>query len=423
MKSNYRFDRATTINVAVFLAILEYSIYSLVCYSIEFNGHPFYGLPHMQPGFADLRLLTHSSGCSASIDELLKNTSNCDPWSRPFNYPPFSLTLLRLFNVDSTSTSVIGLTMGIIAILASIFVFFREPSSGLNLKILGSTLFIGSFPFQLALERGNYDLSILILLILFSLFVSKSRHLSGVLVTMTISLAAISSFLLSALKIFPAVGITIWYFAQKPKNRIKMEYLWTVCPAILGVAIQLSSIPSILANTPKPNGGVSFGLLALYQGIGLRGIELFYVISLIKLLVLFTTLYIYLKFFLKNKSMNFHTKIPVIFSLSFCIIASVYILSRSWDYRLIFLVFMLPFIANLYSSQKLKIMSKSLPLSLILGASIVFVVYEQYVKYVPYIPGKLGFWLSIFSDAVVQPALFVFFALDMLNLDKKLSLK
>jgi len=87
---------------------------------------------------------------------------------------------------------------------------------------------------------------------------------------------------------------------------------------------------------------------------------------------------------------------------------------------------MLPFIANLYSSQKLKIMSKSLPLSLILKASIVFVVYEAYVNYIlpkTYIMDKLGFLLSLFSDAVVQPALFVFLALDMLNLDKKLSLK
>ncbi|MBC6417862.1 MAG: hypothetical protein GDA44_03240 [Prochloron sp. SP5CPC1] len=295
MKNNYRLDLVTTINIAGFLAVLGYSIYSLVCYSIEFNGHPFYGLPTMQPSFADLRQLTHSSGCSASIDELLQNTSNCDPFSRIFNYTPFSLALLRLFNVDSTSTSIIGLTMGIIAILASIFVFFREPSSGFNLKILCSTLFIGSFPFQLALERGNYDLFILILLILFSLFVSKSRRLSGVLATMTISLAAISSFLLSALKIFPAVGITIWYFVQKPKNRIKREYLWTVCPAIVGVAIQLSYIPSILANTPKSTGGISFGLLALYQGITIRGITLWYVIILIKLLVIFTTLYIYIR--------------------------------------------------------------------------------------------------------------------------------
>lgn len=71
-------------------------------------------------------------------------------------------------------------------------------------------------------------------------------------------------------------------------------------------------------------------------------------------------------------------------------------------------------------------MSKSLPLSLILKASIVFVVYEAYVNYIlpkTYIMDKLGFLLSLFSDAVVQPALFVFLALDMLNLDKKLSLK
>ena len=152
MKSNYRLNFGTTINIAVFFAVLGYSIYSLLCYSFEFNGHPFYGIPKMQPGFADLRQLTHSSGCSASIDELLNNSSNCDPFSRLFNYTPFSLTLLRIADVNSTSTGVIGLTMGIIAIFLSIFVFFSSRSSGLNLKIISSTLFIGSFPFQLALH-------------------------------------------------------------------------------------------------------------------------------------------------------------------------------------------------------------------------------------------------------------------------------
>lgn len=86
MKIKDRFDLITAINIAVFFAILEYSIYSLLCYSFEFNGHPFYGIPKMQLGFADLRQLTHSCGCSTSIDELLKNSINCDPFSRLFKY-------------------------------------------------------------------------------------------------------------------------------------------------------------------------------------------------------------------------------------------------------------------------------------------------------------------------------------------------
>ena len=396
MKINHRFDLVTAINAAVFFAVLGYSIYSLFCYAFEFNGHAFYGIPKVQPVFADLRTLTHSSGCSASIDELLKNLIDCDPFSSSFNYTPLSLTLLRILNVDSTSTGVIGLTMGIIAIFTSIFVFFRSISSGLNLKIIFSTLFIGSFPFQLALERGNYDLFIFVLLILFSLFVSSSRHLSGVLAKITITLAAISSFLMSALKVFPAVGITIWYFAQKNDNRIKFGFLWTVLPAILGIVIQFDYIKSILANTPKPNGDYSFGLLALHQGS-----KFFYGVLLIKLLVIFTIVYIGLKYLRKNQPIKlFIQEKQEIFNLSFFIVAPVYFLSRSFDNRLIFLVFMLPLILNLHSELQQNRTSKLLSLRQILGASIIFVAYEQYV------PGTLGKLLSLFSDAVVQPILF-----------------
>ena len=395
MNTKYKISIFTGINIIIFIVVLGYSIYSLFCYGFEMNGQPFYATPKMDLGFADLRQLTYSSGCSASIDELISDVDNCDPYKRLFNYTPVSLLLLRLLKVDYTSTNLIGFLMGLVAILTTIIIFFNFTNLGLNIKLFASSLFIGSSPFQLALERGNYDLLIMILFVLFALLVNSTKYLSGMLRFITICLAALSSFFLSALKVFPVLGITLWYFFFQKNNKLPLGSLWIIFPAVFGVVIQSKYISSILSNTPMPSSGVGFGVLSLYQGT-----RYFSVIIVVKIAIALATIYLCSKLDIINQKAEFNKlQNQDIFCLSLLIFMSVYIVSNSFDYRLIFLIFAVPSIFNFYTCEELNTTFKVVLAFLIF--SIFFVAYEQYAF------GRVGILLDLLSDGIVQPTLFI----------------
>src|SRR6185369_2575361 len=144
--------------VGVYSAALADSLYSLWRYAVRgVGGGAFLGLPRMSPAFADLRQLTHSAGCSASAQALLANAANCDPFGRPFNYTPFSLAILRALHLTAASTPALGAILGASSLLL-VSVFFLTATESKDRALVAAAICFMGFPFQLALERGNYDL-------------------------------------------------------------------------------------------------------------------------------------------------------------------------------------------------------------------------------------------------------------------------
>lgn len=109
----------------VFMAAVLYTLLSLASYWLGAESLPaFVRIPRMNPGFSDLRQLTHSSGCGAAFSDLLANKANCDPWSRPFNYTRSSLLLFRFIGVDATHTPLAGALLGLLALVVSVWFIF-----------------------------------------------------------------------------------------------------------------------------------------------------------------------------------------------------------------------------------------------------------------------------------------------------------
>lgn len=373
----------------ILICSIFYSSLSLIIYSLGLDSRfVFWRIPKI-PSFIDLQQLTHSSGCDASFYELLNNLKNCDPVNRPFNYTSFSLYSLRLFGVNSDSSGILGLLIGLIAI-STVCLFFWKALGNRNYWKLLAAISILSFPFQLAIERGNHDLVVFCLCLILSSLALKQN-------IRNIVLSGILAFLSGVLKIFPVFGIVPWVLCRKPQNKVVTFSI--IVPSILSLIYQVRDIPLILANTPRPGGYVSFGLLTTH-GAGGFGV----LIIAAKIVLIISAFLMIYKFFIQSFS---ETKILSLlrrqktlsvssFVLSGWILVATYFLSRSWDYRFIFIIGILPFcfqILDITNSPKLKNYFIK-PLT----DGILFISFEQYLP--------LTNLFNRLSDFIIQPIIF-----------------
>ena len=127
-------------------------------------------IPKMLPPFADMRVLTAGSECiRLGYDVLSENP--CDPWKRPMNYPRF-WWMLTSWGLDQSHTVVLGIFCGLLFFILTFVTIER-----LNyIESLFYALILCSPSAMLAVERGDNDLIIFILLAL-SLLIIKGRNL------------------------------------------------------------------------------------------------------------------------------------------------------------------------------------------------------------------------------------------------------
>ncbi|MBF0521580.1 MAG: hypothetical protein HQL24_00835 [Candidatus Omnitrophica bacterium] len=163
------------------------------------------GIPVIKLCFADLRVLT--SGCDAlraGDDPLLLNP--LDPWKRPTNYPRIWLVLAAL-GVHQTHTILIGVLL-VVCFYVSIFKIIPSINGFLDLLIY--SLIILSPACMLAVERGNVDMAVFIILS-FALFIPERNKL----------FFYFSLLLASLLKFFPVFAF-LAAFKESPKTFIKV---------------------------------------------------------------------------------------------------------------------------------------------------------------------------------------------------------
>ena len=382
-------------------------------YSYTFAGGAsvaFLGIPRVtNPVYVDLKILTYASDCSASFWELLKNVKNCYTWTALFNYTSPSLWLLRFFHFDASNSNILAASLGLLAII-SVLAFIFTFTSAVSASLLLGSLFLLSFPFQLATERGNYDLFILILCLLIPLFALNFFSSSTPYYWLYGMIACLLSFAVTALKIYPITGIIPWSLTlllRKSAFNRGWAPLLLIFAATVGIACQFDEIAQVLANTPKPDGELSFGLLASYSSkFGRTGA---FIITMFKLLIIYFTC----KFLASNdprdlflpRSLETRDIMTIQYSVFFSVMmCSIYFLSRSWDYRLIFGIGICPFFVNKFLECTGRV--KNILLSML--SLCAFVVYEQYV------PGRVGSILHLASDAVAQPVLIGFLLIFLL---------
>jgi hypothetical protein len=284
-------------------------------------------LPTMTPEFADMRtvqgaLLSLSDGFNPQI----KNPG--DPWDRQMNYPSAWISIAKTLSLQHEANYLVFIYVMLFLFLGCCFLLVKQhPSVTLLLMCFsGATL--------LAVERGNNDILIFVLLYVASLLPSIGYR--------------IAIFVAILLKIYPIVAIPA--YIRSFRDIAVMIIIVLVAGMILlpeiseiryGIPVSpsfsygLSSIlvtASQIANAFEINS-VSASIVAF--GVSAMLISLSFAIASIPKLKkrLLTT---------SASPMEIH-----LFLIGGCVYVGTFILSSNWDYRLIFLLFCVPYVTKL----------------------------------------------------------------------------
>jgi len=295
----------------------------------------FYNIDHLTPSFADFRSyqalpLTIEKGLDPYINH------EYDPWKRPFNLPIIWFYISKYLNLINEINFKIFVFLYI-----SLFIFCVIQIIELTENIIGKILVIlAAFSASsiLALERGNTDL--LIFSLVFIACIQKKFFLSlFILITASI------------LKLFP-----IFSFIINFENKKKV--FLSILGILLVFFILLSDLKYFFYNTHSTfNTGLTFGIRPIILGffkslerLGLNTIEinnLYFIIGYF--FILFFSLLLFSFFLIKNKkrqSVDFINLKNKLFLAGSSIYCCSFIFFSSFDYRLIFLIMTIPYLAD-----------------------------------------------------------------------------
>jgi hypothetical protein len=312
---------------------------AIIC-SIILNGHTqtwkLWHIPATDITFLDFRLIpgaieTFKSG----IDPAISNPY--DPIGRLFNYPKIWYWLFSL-NISQDDTVWISITLIVLFFL----VLFAFPEKIYVRDSLLFLVFIFSPACMLLYERGNVDLIIFILLGLTILTVRRWPIVSA-------SILLVTAFL----KLFPIFGITA--FLQENKKRFYMFFSAISAIFLLYLLLNIESLKASWQLTQRgthfsygvyivfgpPTAYFHYYLLKILQESQVRTILLFvpYLFALVLLAgIFFIAMRVKgIEAFPVTSERNLAA-----FRLGAAIYIGTFLLGNNWDYRMAFLLFVIP---------------------------------------------------------------------------------
>ena len=395
-----------------FLNHIFISYFFLISFVYLWTGQHLFPLnivPHMDIPFGDAEALIVIRDCPFSLQELYTGQGACDPFNRPFNYPPIiyflskNLSFIPYKYYFFLNILIYGFTLNIL---------LKKIESELiknNNSFIMSLLFITSlfnYPLILCIERGNYEFFIITLILLaFSLIFNKKNVASS-----KFFLSKFILFLASLLKIYPIfILLTLNFFRFGKINlnnliRLLKNFLTPIILLYLSIG---SSLTYLFKNTPKTEGGLGFGFLAYYQSDfgNFSNLLLF-----LKIIFLFIFSIFFWKILKKQNSQGFKfedVSINSFIALSTGFILN-YFLIRSYDYRLASFTPISIFLFFIFNSNSLKILdefTKSLlnKVFLSIHTLIFFEGYFSIGAWPPSTMNKFAAILRLSSDFIFQP--------------------
>ena len=300
------------------------------------------GVPSLSPSFADTRTLTVALESHLAGEQIWQPNAR-DPWERPFNYPRVWL-LLENLGINQSHTNLIGLGLAVI-----FFVCLWRLARGLSLKEgLYFSLLVFSPVTMFAVERGNIDL------LMFAMLTAAVMLLD---LRNTYKLAGSAALIMVAAiaKLFPFFGIALFWSLPK-RTCLKVT---AICSALFGgyLLLTMSDLKLISNATPRPTflGYGSDVILASVLGNG----TLTMMVSKIVFLLLLGAIWLRLR---KSDPVLPATALdnaeePSFELNCFRVGASVYLgtflLGNNWDYRLVFLLLIVPQCLRWYKTTTL----------------------------------------------------------------------
>jgi len=309
-------------------------------------------LPSMHPAFADMRTIQGAlTTISQGLDPTITNPG--DPWGRLMNYPKIWTSLASWLDFRQEK-HFIAYNLLVLAAFYSIcgYLLWRYPSAELFLMVFSPASL-------LAVERGNNDLLIFVLVTLFSRFKGFKSLLPWAL-AMT-------------LKIYPAVLLPL---ALLTKGRSSAGVFLLVAAGI--IFVNLGDL-SAIKNGNTANGDLAYGTTIaatlFYRNLGA---SLFYWDSVIYPAIIAVTMIITQWSTLFERLEQLRTRDTTAVDLFYSgatIFFFTFILSSNWDYRLIYLLLLLPALSQRETNS---VWSRFIQIMILLSASFLLLVKYRY---------------------------------------------
>ena len=378
------------------------NLLSLLAYSTGFDyPFAFTGIGRLDIPYGDLVQLTYTAGCETPLGALADGSQTCDPSGRPFNLMFPALFLFKVLGINSGNHTPTGAFIGITAIisLACFCIATKQEVSRAGRLALFSTA-LACFPMQLALERGNTDLVIFTLICWFCLAFNNFQNSSSIRPLSTC--LALSTFSI-LFKLWSGPGLILIFakelFTRNTRGNTKAFWGIVTITALISIVFLGSywSSGHVFRHTEAWEGHVSFGINATYYSPQFAEPGLFkqafrtWKLALASIAAFFTWRSLQAKSprLQPSKASITHTSLTV----GYLIYACVYFLSKSWDYRLICMIFCLPyfFSNDCIASRATRVWA------------IVAMAFTLYELYIPV--NFLGGAPESLSDLIAQPIL------------------
>ena len=299
-----------------------------------------------------------------------------DPWSRLMNYPMIWYWIAKFFQLNNETNFILFVCVYILAYLAACFCLLRNSPS------LYTLLLAFSWPSLLVVERGNNDL-----LAFGLLFV-------GIILSLSY-FRAFSILLATVLKIYPVLMVVT--LAKKPRLLIALVLIMAAF-----FILDFRELISVQAGNTALSDPAS--LFASYGfDTTMRNIQLFFggpsatpnpVFKYIFILVSFILIAVLsqAKFFHQAGRSTYRTDLFVSGAVIF---SGTYLLTSNWDYRLIFLLFCIPYILSIQN----KLIKHSMLTGIFLASNAGFLYWGNYSQYIVLLSVAIKYFVFIMVSA------------------------
>ena len=371
--NNFYFKKYLLISIITYFLTIFFLSYLL---SIDVNQFWFFlGVPAKEKIFSDIYPFFVTSDCkliSNTLTDYYDQFRSCDPWNRIFNYMPIWLNFLKM-----------GINLKYLYFFGILFVllFYFSLFKLINIKTKKNFyiyLFLILSPVtMLAVERGNSDL-LIFSLVLFFLYLCRFDNIYKVFFGYLILFTA------ALIKFYPIFAVFVFF---KKNFYNKIFSLITFILFIFYFIFNFDQINLIKQNTLE-SPFFSYGynvfeanLFNFYNKIeAYRDFFLNFDISLIslretidpfifplelknnnfiisKIFFISSILLLVIIFFKKKRNIinykliNYNNSYPEMIAGAF-IFSGSFILGANWDYRLIFLLLVIPYLTSISSTEK-----------------------------------------------------------------------
>lgn len=331
-------DKKKTYRKKILLLILI--TYWLFVFSLKilfnFDIMRFSGVPTISPCFADSRVITSGLDCARlGYDPLVNNP--CDPWKRAMNYPRIWQSL-KIFGIEQKHTFIIGI---ILAILFYFSALKFIPRINRNEAMIYSLILL-SPAFILAVERGNNDLLVFVILSVSLVYFIKNEYLfySALL-------------LCSLIKLYPFAAFLVC-FKEKKETFLKIIFIFGLLFSVY-IIFTFRDILLIYKGTPEVSY-YSYGCSGAMNSLNYLlkhffGIQIKHLYRTSWILIFFVLFAVYFVSFFKKIKITYNLNNLSSFRIGASIYVATFMLGQNFVYRLIFLFFTLPLLLEWISTK------------------------------------------------------------------------